>query len=123
LDRAKLRAKLADAGMQPGLPDGIHICIPKITIWVYFWYRKFGYILWPFRIFMNHLVFLSPCCVFLYFVAIGYVFSKWVYNFVIWYVCLYVFPHFGMCTKKDLATLHATLLRSLNHPVFKQTLR
>jgi hypothetical protein len=78
--------------MRPGLPDGIHICIPKIPIRVYlgmenvgmlngsfgmFYVCPFGrYILCPFGTFCVHLV---------YFLVFGYI-VRLVYFTPFWYI-------------------------------------
>jgi hypothetical protein len=76
---------VADAG----LPDGTYVFKPKIQIWVNFGGSCNGicwYILWTFGLFYGHLI---------YFMPIRNIFM----NF--WYI----FPRFGISTKKNLATL------------------
>jgi hypothetical protein len=67
-----------DGRLKSGLPDGTHICIPKIPIWVYFGRplnEKCWYILWQFAIVYGNVylacLFGIFCCQSVYFSRFG----------------------------------------------------
>jgi hypothetical protein len=79
-----------------------YIFKPEIQIWVNFggsFNRRCWYILWPFGIFQDHIVYLMA----IWYISRSY--SKFCGHLVYFMVNLYIFPVLVCCTKKNLATL------------------
>jgi hypothetical protein len=100
----------------PGLPDGIHICLPEIQIWVNFGGNCNGrcwHILRPFGLFCGHFVYFTEICYFLYPFGIFYI--HLVFSISILYSCGIFSPVLVYCTKKNLAILQPTKCGAKNN--------